>query len=77
MTLEERLKPDSEVRINFFNEALEFHDLFGTTVLRVTLRNNTLSFNSFIKCFLKTLYLSSSNCCFLPKSGRCLLARRR
>uniref|UniRef100_A0A183BXH0 Galectin domain-containing protein n=1 Tax=Globodera pallida TaxID=36090 RepID=A0A183BXH0_GLOPA len=41
------LKPDSEVRINLFNEALEFHDLFGSTVLRVTLRNNTLSFNSF------------------------------
>uniref|UniRef100_A0A914H605 Galectin domain-containing protein n=1 Tax=Globodera rostochiensis TaxID=31243 RepID=A0A914H605_GLORO len=47
ITLEEGLKQDSEVRINLFNEALEFHDLFGTTVLRVTLRNNTLSFNSF------------------------------
>uniref|UniRef100_A0A914H491 Galectin n=1 Tax=Globodera rostochiensis TaxID=31243 RepID=A0A914H491_GLORO len=43
------LKPDSEVRINFFNEALEFHDLFGATVFRVTLRKNTLWFKSVIK----------------------------
>uniref|UniRef100_A0A914H4V9 Galectin domain-containing protein n=1 Tax=Globodera rostochiensis TaxID=31243 RepID=A0A914H4V9_GLORO len=48
ITLEGGLKPNSEVRINFFNEALEFHDLFGTTLLRVTLRKNTLSFNSFV-----------------------------
>uniref|UniRef100_A0A914HQU5 Galectin domain-containing protein n=1 Tax=Globodera rostochiensis TaxID=31243 RepID=A0A914HQU5_GLORO len=48
ITLEQNLKPYSEVRINFFNEALEFHDLFGSTVLRMTLRNNTLSFNSFL-----------------------------
>ncbi|KAI3413155.1 hypothetical protein GPALN_010657 [Globodera pallida] len=62
MTLEERLKPDSEVRINFFNEALEFHDLFGTTVLRVTLRNNTLSFNSFIVSSCKTA-IDYKGCC--------------
>ncbi|KAI3408521.1 hypothetical protein GPALN_010140 [Globodera pallida] len=48
MTLEGGLKPDSEVRVNFFNEALEFHDLFGSTVLWMMLRNNTLFFNSFV-----------------------------
>uniref|UniRef100_A0A914HN98 Uncharacterized protein n=1 Tax=Globodera rostochiensis TaxID=31243 RepID=A0A914HN98_GLORO len=51
MTLQQQhFDVDSEVRINFFNKALEFHDLFGTTVMRLklTLQNGTLSFNSFI-----------------------------
>uniref|UniRef100_A0A183BRL5 Galectin domain-containing protein n=1 Tax=Globodera pallida TaxID=36090 RepID=A0A183BRL5_GLOPA len=49
ITLEGVLKPDSEVRINLFNEALEVHKLFGSTVLQVQLHNNALSFNSFSK----------------------------
>uniref|UniRef100_A0A914H508 Galectin domain-containing protein n=1 Tax=Globodera rostochiensis TaxID=31243 RepID=A0A914H508_GLORO len=50
MTLQEHFKEESEVRINFFNNALEFHDLYGTTVMRLklTLQTRTLSFNSFI-----------------------------
>uniref|UniRef100_A0A914H3E4 Galectin n=1 Tax=Globodera rostochiensis TaxID=31243 RepID=A0A914H3E4_GLORO len=51
MTVQENFDEDSEVRINFFNKALEFHELYGTTVMRLklTLKNRTMSFNSFNK----------------------------
>uniref|UniRef100_A0A183BT28 EGF-like domain-containing protein n=1 Tax=Globodera pallida TaxID=36090 RepID=A0A183BT28_GLOPA len=48
ITLEKGLKPISKISINFFNEALEFHDLFGSTVLWMELSNDILFFNSFV-----------------------------
>ncbi|KAL3111936.1 hypothetical protein niasHT_015134 [Heterodera trifolii] len=39
--------PDAEVRINLFNRALEFHELFGATVLMLKLRKTWAAINSF------------------------------
>ncbi|KAL3069790.1 hypothetical protein niasHT_033367 [Heterodera trifolii] len=38
---------DAEMRINLFNRALEFHELFGTTVLMLKVRKTWAALNSF------------------------------
>uniref|UniRef100_A0A914HQZ3 Galectin domain-containing protein n=1 Tax=Globodera rostochiensis TaxID=31243 RepID=A0A914HQZ3_GLORO len=48
ITLEENLTPMPRVAIRFFNEALEFHDLFGSTVMWMELSTDILFFNSFV-----------------------------
>ncbi|KAI3413280.1 hypothetical protein GPALN_010778 [Globodera pallida] len=61
MTLEGELKSDSEVCINFLNEALEVHKIFGTTVLQIKLHNSMLSFNSFFSWPAQTWLVPEQN----------------